>query len=125
MCQQGWIVEWDSANVEVVTRQTQGHVLQHPRFPLRIVLDRIHGEASFVERFRAERDDGAIALPDGRVDCVQWDARGRLVVLVDGRIDVATIHKGTVATFTTLVDFCDDAPIYEPTSRWATTWKGL
>jgi hypothetical protein len=65
------------------------------------------------------------ALREGRVDWVEWGARGRLAVLVDGRVDVAPVHTGRIGPFVTLADFSADQPHYVSAPRWAATWKGV
>ena len=148
LARDGWeramslLVEWDFETEAMVTRRPERWQRAHREYPFRIVYDRTWADPQNAERERVEGvhdlesklaesfqlltpDGTSLPLPEGRVDWVEWDARGRLAVLVDGRVDVAPVHTGRIGPFVTLADFSADQPHYVSAPRWAATWKGV
>lgn len=148
LARDGWerdtslLAEWDFEQGAMVTRRPERWHRAHREFPFRVVYDRtwanplnagrerVEGvydsEMELAESFRVlSSDDTPLPLPEGRVDWIDWDTRGRLVILVDGRVDVAAVRASSIGPFAMLADFSADEPRFEAAPRWAATWKGL
>lgn len=69
-----------------------------------------------------EGPSGPVALPPGRVDWLDWDHNGRLVMLIDGTVRVATVSDAGIAEPTLLLDLRADRPARRPAPPEAREW---
>jgi hypothetical protein len=87
------------------TIEPQIHKRDHPRLPFSISMYlRIEGTRSF----RIEDAGRTFPMPPGRVDWMDWDARGRAFVLLDGAVWIANVDPSGVGPFERLIDFSAD-----------------
>jgi hypothetical protein len=119
---QEWQLEWLGRPSYFVTHAPEIRVRRHPARNLRVEMHREVQGVRYRERFRVEGPQGEIALPEGRVDWVDWDSTGRLVVLVDGRVQVAAAGGSGIGDWKTLVDLTPDRPEARVPPRSATVW---
>ncbi|MDB4906272.1 MAG: hypothetical protein JWO05_1056 [Gemmatimonadetes bacterium] len=73
-----------------------------------IVLARRIDGFRYSESFALEDAPGAVELPPGPVDWMDWDYRGRLIALASGRVWVAQPMTGDTIRFQELIDLRDD-----------------
>lgn len=92
------------------TVQPEIRVRRHRRAAFQIIKALRVDDLTHHESFTVEGPDGPIALPPGRIDWVDWDPNGRLVMLIDGTIRVADITANTIAAPTVLFDLREDRP---------------
>ncbi|HEX6850230.1 MAG TPA: hypothetical protein VF139_02400 [Candidatus Polarisedimenticolaceae bacterium] len=78
----------------------------------------------YKERFEVEGPAGPIELPRKSVEWVDWDQRGRLVVLADGCVWAAEVTGKRAGRFARLVDLTDDRFETKEAPEWARRWKG-
>jgi hypothetical protein len=74
------------------------------------------------EAFHLEGPAGRVQLPEGSLDWLDWDHRGRLVALRQGGVLVADMRADGVGEWQTLIDLRDDAPESRPTPPAAAAW---
>lgn len=105
-----------------VTRVPELRSREHPSRGFRVELERRIDGLHYRERFRVVARTGEAPLPAGRVDWVDWDSTGRLVVLVDGRIEIARVGGRSIGPYRTLVDLGADRPEPRVPPERATRW---
>jgi hypothetical protein len=108
--EQEWDVEFLGPQECFRTTAPDIRVRRHPDLPLRIVMTRRLDGLRYSERFDAEGPLGSIGLPPPRLDWVDWDYRGRLIVLTNGRVLVADTHSTGVNELRELIDLTGDQP---------------
>ena len=91
------------------TIQPQRRTRPHPNVGLAIELTRHLDGLKYRERFTVT-GAGQSAPNLEHADWVDWDQRGRLIVLRDGRLAVANVHEGRVGALRELVDLTPDRP---------------
>jgi hypothetical protein len=75
-----------------------------------VVLERRIDGLRYRERFRVEGTTKPVLPPAKNVDWVDWDHRGRLIVLGDGQVWAADIKHQNAEAFRLLADFRADKP---------------
>jgi hypothetical protein len=95
---------------------------RHPGLPYRVVMERRIDWLTYREDFRVEGPRGPVPLPSARLDWVDWDRRGRLVVLRSGAVHAAEVTAEGVDPLRTLADFTADR--FEPREAppYARSW---
>jgi hypothetical protein len=112
----GWDVrqrrelEWRGLPLGYETVRPELRARAHPRLAWRVVMERRLDGLRYRELFRVEGPAGPVALPHGRVDWVDWDRGGRLVLLGEAGIQVAPVTSEGVGAFHTLLDLRADRP---------------
>lgn len=91
------------------TLQPERRTRQHSHFGLAIELTRRLDGLKYRERF-AITGAGRTAPDLAHADWVDWDQRGRLIVLRAGRLSVGDVQEGKVGALRELVDLTPDRP---------------
>ena len=107
---QDWELEMLGWNEFYVTRAPQVRLKRHPARPFSVEMQRRIDRLKYREAFRVLGPEGEAALPPGRIDWVDWDSTGRLLVLVDGTLRVAAVGERAIGEYLTLADFGPDRP---------------
>jgi hypothetical protein len=94
----------------------------HPKHAFRIIKELRVVDLKAREWFAVEGPSGPVALPPGRLDWVDWDGHGRLILLVDGMVRVSRVDDHGVAAWTLLLDLRDDKPERRPSPPEAWKW---
>ncbi len=103
------------------TIQPERRARSHPRARLAVELTRRLDGLKYREAFLVTGMTGG--GPDVRgADWVDWDRRGRLVVLRAGRVGVADVRDGKVGELRDLVDLTPDRPERRVAPDWARQW---
>lgn len=119
---QKWQLEWCGPPSYYKTHAPEIRARQHPARNFRVEMHRRIDELRYRESFSVVGPGGEAPLPTGRIDWVDWDSTGRLVVLVDGRVDVAKVGGREVGAWRNLVDFALDQPESREPPHRATVW---
>jgi hypothetical protein len=119
---EAWELEMRGQDEFYVTHVPELRVRAHPTAPFTIELRRRIDRLKYRELFRVVGPTGEVALPVGRIDWVDWDATGRLFVLVDGTLRVATLHGAAMGELRMLADFDPDRFEERPTPAHARAW---
>jgi hypothetical protein len=119
---QVWEREWRGYREGYVTTAPGIRTRAHPALPYRILLHRRIDGLKYRETFHLEGPTGHLSLPDGRLDWVDWDQRGRVVALVDGKVLVAEVTAVGVGEWRTLIDLSGDVPELRTPPPEATRW---
>lgn len=117
-----WEVEWKAESWRFVTIVSELRARSHPALPFRIVKERWLEGLKHRETFRVDGPGTPIQLPSGRVDWMDWDQRGRLVVLADGAVHVAEPTADRIGELRALVDFTADRPVAREPAAGALAW---
>jgi hypothetical protein len=103
------------------TIQPQRRTRSHPHLGLAIELTRHLDGLKYRERFTVT-GAGPSAPNLEHADWVDWDHRGRLIVLRNGRLAVANVHEGRVGALRELVDLTPDRPEPRVAPDYARRW---
>jgi hypothetical protein len=103
------------------TLQPERRARRHPHASLAIELTRRLDGLKYRERFSITGANGAIPGLE-RADWVDWDHRGRLIVLRNGRVSAAEVREGRIGTLRELVDLTPDRPERRVAPDWARRW---
>lgn len=118
---QPWRVSFKGLRECYVTEQPEVRVRRHPAKPFHIELTRRIDRLAYTERFRVVGASGEALLAQEGFEWVEWDQRGRLVVLRAGRILIA--RDGAAGLILEeLVDLNPQEPRSIPPSDWSREW---
>lgn len=118
-----WEVEWMREALGFVTHAPELRARRHPGgLPYRVTLERRLDGLKYRETFGVEGPAGPVPLPPGRIDWVDWDHRGRLVVLHSGGVRAAEVAMGGVGEPRTLIDLTADTPAPRQAPPRARSW---
>jgi hypothetical protein len=120
---QPWDVEWCTDVFRFRTNVPEVRVRLHPTLPLRITMTRRLDGFTYREHFRVDAASRRVPLPRGRLDYVDWDRRGRLIVLHSGQVLVADTGAEGVADLRPLIDLTGDRPEPRETPSHARRWR--
>ena len=118
---QEWDVEWLTNVFRFRTNAPEIRVRAHPTLPYSITMTRRLDGFTYRELFRVDGPDGKVPLPSGRLDGVDWDRRGRLIVLRDGKVFAASVASFDLQP---LVDLTGDTPKPREAPEQARRWRG-
>jgi hypothetical protein len=94
----------------------------HGALRYRVLLERRIEGYTYREAFRLEGPGGEVPLPAGSLAWLDWDHRGRLVALQEGRVLVAEVRPSGLGDWRTLIDLGGDVPESRATPPQATVW---
>lgn len=103
------------------TLQPERRTRRHPHSPLAIQLMRRLDGLKYREQFAITGATGTVPSVE-QADWVDWDHRGRLVLLRDGRVSAAEVGDGTVGPLRELIDLNPDRPEPRVAPDWARRW---
>jgi hypothetical protein len=104
-CTQVWDFEWGGYGLFYQTRVPEHRERKHPQFPFAIRMERRLDGLTYSERFSIRGSGQTFTLPNGRVEWVDWDSRGRAFVLAEGRLLVADVTSAGPGQFEVVEDF--------------------
>src|SRR5581483_8801778 len=108
---QAWEVEWHKRAFVFQTHVPEVRVRVHPRFAAHAIrLTRRLDGLKYREFFEVDGPGAGLALPPGRLDWVDWDAGGRLIVLAQGAVYAAYVTADAISPLRPLIDLRGDRP---------------
>jgi len=120
-CTQSWEIDYHGLGLFYQTRTPEHRERKHATFPLSIVMERRLDGLTYTERFSIA-GKSLETLPEGRVDWMDWDSQGRLLVLVSGQLLVAEMTRQGPGEFRVLEDFVSDRFEARESPPAAHTW---
>jgi hypothetical protein len=121
--QQEWKVSYKGLPDFFVTETPEIRVRQHRSRNYQVIMTRRIDGLGYRESFNVTNRNGQSVADVGRVNWVDWDQNGRLVVLKDGKLSVG-IEDLEMESFRVreLADFNSLTPESELAPEWATRW---
>lgn len=105
------------------TLQPEIRTRRHPSMPYQISMSRSLDRLEYTEKFRVTGSQNQVMIDVDGVSWADWDHRGRLVILKDGKLFIG--HEDVVGVsfrIQELADFNPQVPQTKPAPAWATKW---
>lgn len=113
---------WRFAQEGHETLQPEVRVLDHPKRPFRLIMERSSEGYSQVERFAVHDLAAKTTLSLEDADCARWDQRGRLVFIRAGKLFAGFVAEGELSA-KELADFNGQQPQELDSPAWAKRWE--